>query len=832
MSDEQTRTAGPSEASPGAVIDAYRLLQLIGQGGMGEVWLAEQKEPVRRRVAIKLIKAGMDTREVVARFESERQALALMDHPGIAKVFEAGATPQGRPYFAMEYVTGMPITDYCDKHKLTTRQRLELFMLVCDAVQHAHQKAILHRDLKPSNILVGEVDGKPAPRIIDFGVAKATVQRLTAGTLYTRVGAMVGTPGYMSPEQADSAGTDVDTRTDVYSLGVVLYELLVGVLPLDFSRTAADQFPRRLRDEDAPRPSTRLRTLGEQGGATAQSRGVDGATLARQIRGDLDAIALKALEKDRARRYATPSEFAADIGRYLRHEPVLAHQASAAYRARKYVRRHRLGVAFAATAAALLVSVAVVQAVELRRIKRERDRADRVTEFMTGMFKVSDPSEARGNDIRAREILDKASKDIDTGLAKDPELQAQMMHMMGNVYESLGLYAQSESLLRRAVGIRRRTLGAGNSDTLQSMNDLAFVLDEDSHYAEAEKVAREALDTRRHELGLAHRDTLDATHTLAAVLWSEGRYPEAEKLNREALAAARRARAPQDQLIGKIITNLALDLLSEGRYAEAEKLFREVLEIDLRAFGPDHPVVLGDLMNLASSLSGQLRETEAEKLYSETLDADRRVLGREHPDTLLTMANLGGILSEEKRYAEAEKLYREALPIMRKRLGPDHAFTLLNASNLAQVLTAEGRCREAEELLRQTLATERRILGPEHNYTLHALDGLGEVLTKEKRYPEAEKAYRETLAGMRRALGDGHPDTASVAYGLAAVLALEGKRDESFANLRFAVEHALDANLRGGLEKDPNLKSLHGDARFDALVESSRQRLAAVPKSN
>jgi serine/threonine protein kinase/Tfp pilus assembly protein PilF len=769
---------------------------------------------------------------VVARFESERQALALMDHPGIAKVFEAGATPQGRPYFAMEYVTGMPITDYCDKHKLTTRQRLELLMLVCDAVQHAHQKAILHRDLKPSNILVGEVDGKPAPRIIDFGVAKATVQRLTAGTLYTRVGAMVGTPGYMSPEQADSAGTDVDTRTDVYSLGVVLYELLVGVLPLDFSRTAADQFPRRLRDEDAPRPSTRLRTLGEQGGATAQSRGVDGATLARQIRGDLDAIALKALEKDRARRYATPSEFAADIGRYLRHEPVLAHQASAAYRARKYVRRHRLGVAFAATAAALLVSVAVVQAVELRRIKRERDRADRVTEFMTGMFKVSDPSEARGNDIRAREILDKASKDIDTGLAKDPELQAQMMHMMGNVYESLGLYAQSESLLRRAVGIRRRTLGAGNSDTLQSMNDLAFVLDEDSHYAEAEKVAREALDTRRHELGLAHRDTLDATHTLAAVLWSEGRYPEAEKLNREALAAARRALTPQDQLIGKIITNLALDLLSEGRYAEAEKLFREVLEIDLRAFGPDHPVVLGDLMNLASSLSGQLRETEAEKLYSETLDADRRVLGREHPDTLLTMANLGGILSEEKRYAEAEKLYREALPIMRKRLGPDHAFTLLNASNLAQVLTAEGRCREAEELLRQTLATERRILGPEHNYTLHALDGLGEVLTKEKRYPEAEKAYRETLAGMRRALGDGHPDTASVAYGLAAVLALEGKRDESFANLPFAVEHALDADLRGGLEKDPNLKSLHGDARFDALVESSRQRLAAVPKSN
>ncbi|MGA2588838.1 MAG: serine/threonine-protein kinase [Bryobacteraceae bacterium] len=818
-----TRSIGPSEASAGIVLGPYHLLQLIGQGGMGEVWLAEQKQPVRRRVAVKLIKAGMDTREVVARFESERQALALMDHPAIAKVFDAGSTPQGRPYFVMEYVTGIPITDYCDKHKLTTRQRLELFMLVCDGVQHAHQKAILHRDLKPSNILVGEVDGKPAPRIIDFGVAKATAQRLTADTMFTRVGAMVGTPGYMSPEQADSAGADVDTRTDVYSLGVVLYELLVGVLPLDFSKTPTDQFPRRMRDEDAPRPSTKLRTLGDQTGTAAQNRGADGSTLARLLRGDLDAITLKALEKDRSRRYATPSDLAADIGRYLRNQPVLARPASAAYRARKYVRRHRVGVAFAVIAAVLLISVAVAQAFELRRIRRERDRADRVTEFMTGMFKVSNPSEALGNDIRAREILDKASKEIDTGLAKDPELQAQMMNVMGNVYESLGLYAKADSLLRRAVEIRSRALGAKNPDTLQSMNDLARVLSGESRYQEAEKLARETLDARRRVLGSEHRDTLTSMSELALLLYNEGRYPEAEKLHREVLEVARRAFGSQDRLTEVALSNLGITLANEGKSSDAEKAFREVLEIDRRRYGSDHPEVLGDLNNLADVLQDQHRYVEAEKLYLDVIQTKRRVLGPEHPETLTSMGNLAGALAGEKRYADAEKLLRETVEIKRRRLGPEHRYTLVNMVDLGDVLRAEGRYSEAEQLVQHTLEIDRRTLGPEHSDTLNALDILGGVLKGEKRYSEAEKVFREALDGRVRALGAGHPDTAATAYKLACVLALEGKRDESFANLQFAVEHALAAETRQDLEKDTDLESLHGDPRFGAMVVSARQ---------
>jgi eukaryotic-like serine/threonine-protein kinase len=824
------RATGPDSSMAGAVIGPYHLLQLLGHGGMGDVWLADQKQPVRRRVAIKLIKAGMDTREVVARFESERQALALMNHPAIAKVFDAGSTPEGRPYFVMEFVSGIPITAYCDKHKLIMRQRLELFVRVCEGVQHAHQKAILHRDLKPSNILVGEIDGTPVPRIIDFGVAKANAQGLTPGTMFTRLGSIVGTPGYMSPEQADSADMDVDTRTDVYSLGVVLYELLVGTLPLDFSTTPLDQAQRKLREEDAPRPSTKLRTLAEKSQITAQNRGADHSTLARQLRGDLDAIALKALEKDRARRYATPAELAADIGRYLRNEPVQARPASAGYRARKYIRRHRVAIGVAGIAVVLLIAFAAAQTIELRRTRRERDRADRVTEFMTGMFKVSDPSEARGNDVRAREILDKASKNIETGLAKDPELQAQMMHVMGNVYDSLGLYSNAESLLSRTVQIRSRTLGASSPATLTSMYDLAAVLNDESRYREAETMSRETMDTRRRVLGPTHLDSLHSTNQLATILQNAGRYADAEKLHREVIEVARRE--SQDKLAASTMSDLAIDLAYEGKYSDAERVFRDALEIDRRTLGPDHPDVLEDMNNLAAALLQERKLAEAEKLYLDLLQIKRRVLGPEHPSTLNSMGNLALVLKNELRYDQAETLLRETLEIKRKRLGPEHRSTLVTMGNLADVLAREGHYSEADQLVRQTLATERRTLGPEHSDTLVTLSSLGDILKKEKRYSEAEKPYRETLEGRRRALGDGHPDTAATAYDLACVLALGGKRDEALSNLRFAAEHELPAETRQGLEKDEDLKSLHGDPRFDALIASSRQHTAAVPTSH
>src|SRR5580658_1617647 len=474
--------SGPAtlKARDQASIGPYVLVLKLGEGGMGQVWLAEQTAPVKRHVALKLIKGGLYDSAVIQRFESERQSLAMMNHPAIAKVFDAGSTKDEQPYFVMEYVDGPPITRYCDDKKFKIRQRLELFIKVCEGVQHAHQKAIIHRDLKPSNVLVEEVDEKPVPRIIDFGIAKAISSQPSAEqTQFTEMGALIGTRGFMSPEQADPNVFDVDTRTDVYSLGALLYVLLTGMLPFDTDagrKKPIDEMLRQLREEDPPSPSTKIST--EKGTTTvaAERRGAEPKQLARLLRGDLDWINMKAVERDRARRYDTPTELAADIQRYLDNEPVVARPASAGYRLRKYVRRHRIGVATAAAAVILLVAFAVTQALQLRRIARERDRANRITDFMTNMFNQTDPRQARGNTVTAREILDKASNNIGSGLAKDPELQAQLMFTMSVVYDNLGLSDKAESLAARTAELRLRVLGPKNADTLAAESSLGWEL--------------------------------------------------------------------------------------------------------------------------------------------------------------------------------------------------------------------------------------------------------------------------------------------------------------------------------------------------------------------
>jgi serine/threonine protein kinase len=683
---EETGVAGAGQSLKS--LGPYRLLQKLGEGGMGQVWLAEQVSPVRREVALKLIKAGMYDDSVLRRFQSERQSLAIMDHPAIAKVFDAGATPEGQPYFVMEYVPGVPITDYCDEKKLKIRARLELFIQACEGVQHAHQKAIIHRDLKPENILVVEVDGKPMPRIIDFGLAKATTPRIAGETVFTQVGSFVGTPGYLSPEQADPGALDIDTRTDVYSLGAVLYVLLTGSLPINlqqWQKLPLHEVLRQLREEDPPPPSTKIGLDKESTRTIAESRGMEPGQLASLLHGDLDWITMKALERDRARRYGSPSELAVDIGRYLKNEPVVARPTSAGYRLRKYVLRHRVAAGVTAGLILLLVGFAVLQAAQLRRITRERDRANRITEFMTNMFKVTNPSEARGKTVTAREILDKASQDIDAGLTKDPDLQARMMDVMGQVYDNLGLYARAQTLLQRAVDIRRRVLGPENPDTLRSMNDLARTLDHEGHYAEAETLVRQTLDIERRVLGPENPDTV----------WS--------------------------------ISNLGISLSREGRYAEAENLLREAFDTRRRILGPEHPQTLVSMSNLAAALADERQFVDAEKLLRETVDVKRRVLGREDLDTIVSLNNLASVLNSEGKYTEAERLFRETLDTRRRVLGPEHPQTLLSMINLADTLTKMGQYDEAEKMLQQTLEIQRRVLGPEHPYTAVTTYNLGSV---------------------------------------------------------------------------------------------------------
>jgi serine/threonine protein kinase/tetratricopeptide (TPR) repeat protein len=687
-------------------IGPYQLIKKLGEGGMGQVWLAQQSTPVRRQVALKLIRVGLYDDSVLQRFQSERQSLAIMDHPAIAKVFAAGTTSDGQPYFVMEYVQGLPITEYCDGKRLKIRERLELFIKVCEGVQHAHQKAIIHRDLKPANILVVDVDGRPTPRIIDFGLAKATSPQIAEATLITQFGGFVGTPGFMSPEQADPSVRDVDTRTDVYSLGVVLYVLLTGFLPFDaekWKKQSIFEIVRQLHRDDPPRPSAKIKMEPKSSITNARMRTVTAHQLGGLLRGDLDWITMKALEKDPSRRYGTPSELAADIQRYMKLEPVVARAASAGYRFEKYVRRHKVGVSVATGLALILAGFAGVQAAQVRRITRERDRANRITDFMTAMFHVSNPSEARGNTITAREILDKASSGVDIGLAKDPVLQAQMMYVMGTVYTNLGLYPHSQSLLEQAVRIQRRELGPYDPETLKSMNALAVALYQGGQIGAAEKLGREGFESAQRAFGQKDSRTLGWAFNVAMSLQAEGRYAEAEKLIRETLAKAELTLGPDNHDTWRYRIGLAIVLSDRGQFAEAEKIWRENLEILRRTLGPEDPETLQVMDNVAVAVSNQGRYGEAEKMQREALAAERRVLGSEHPATMFTMGNLADTLSEEGRLDEAEKLELEAIDLERRVLGAENPDVARSVYNLACIKARQGRRDEAFAFLSQSI---------------------------------------------------------------------------------------------------------------------------------
>jgi eukaryotic-like serine/threonine-protein kinase len=802
---EATRDLYPGEAT-GPVIGNYRLMQRIGVGGMGEVWLAEQKIPIRRRVAIKLIKAGMDTREVIARFESERQTLALMHHPAIAKVLDAGSTVTGVPYFVMEYVAGVPITKYCDNHRLGTRERLELFMHVCEGVQHAHHKAVIHRDIKPSNILVAEVDGHPVPKIIDFGVAKALTNRLINETMFTRVGTFVGTPEYVSPEQALSSGEDIDTRTDVYSLGIVLYELLTGATPLNMKDTPLDEFLRRLREDEAPRPSTRFRTQDASTSTElARKRHSEPITLANQLKGDLDSIVLKAVDKDRGHRYNSPSDFAADVGRYLRNETVLAVPYSAAYRAGKFARRHRIPLAVLAAFILVLIAAATISIRQSIVARRQRDRADleaanakAVNQFLEDdLLSSANPADQGGADtkpdpdIKVRTVLDRAASQAQKRFADKPLVESEIQLTIGNAYQGLGLLAEAEEHIRRAHELSKahrpaddpetlnlliqvssieadsgknaeaipnakaalegytRRLGPNDSRTVIAMQNLGALYLYVEQFADAEPLLKSALAIQTARNGYDNIDTLNTSDSLAQLYILQSRYSEALPLMEKGLDSYRRVYGPDHPYTHREMFGMAKVVLGEGNFAEAEKQFSAILAAELPLKGPKHPDIFASEQNLAISQVGQGKFDAAILRLESTRQTSQQAFGPKSPETLDIIANLALANDFKGDLPRAEQIWESALQGY-KSLGKDQEASAVNTEEvLGQNLIHQHKYAQAEPLLRDAVAFREK-QNADNWHRFRAQTFLGATLSGLQKYSDAEPLLLAGYEGLKQ----------------------------------------------------------------------------------
>ncbi len=749
--NDQTRTMQINKATLDTTIGPYRLLAQLGEGGMGVVYRAQQLKPIRREVALKIIKPGMDSKQVIARFESERQALAVMDHPNIAHVFDAGTTPAGLPYFVMELVDGIPITDYCDSKRLTIPQRIQLFVPVCQAIQHAHQKGIIHRDIKPSNILIRRQDNQAVPKVIDFGLAKALSYESSEATRMTGAGTVIGTLSYMSPEQAEWGRHDIDTRTDVYSLGAVLYELLTGSTPLDrLEDSSYIEMLQRIREEEPKPPSDRVRRSGELKDI-ASLRQSDPARLPKLLDRELDWITRKALEKDRVRRYETANGLARDLQRYLEGEPIEAAPPSAAYRIGKMLRKYRVWLATAAAFAVLLIAGIIFSAWMAVRASRARAEAQAVNEFLekdllaqASAYNQSASAKPDPN-LTVRTALDRAAARIEGKFATQPLVEASIRQTMGGAYVDLSLYPQAEQQYQRALAIRRGELGDQNADTLASMASLAAVYERRGNLKAAEPLYRETLAVERRILGNQHPATLKTMNGLATTYLDEGEFANSASILEQAVPLDQHVLGEQNLHTLRAMGNLAAAYWMLNKYEQAEPLFVKTLELKRRALGDQNPETLDTMTNLGAVYFFRGEYKQAEALYRTALAAYRRVLGDSHPSTINARNSLADLQSIRGDYAQAQENYQKAIDGAQHGPGGEHPIALQTLAGLAGLYELEGNLPQAAALYGKVLVTRRRVLGAEHPDTLEDAVDLARTYLKQQKYAEAESLLCQTL---------------------------------------------------------------------------------------
>jgi len=791
--DHSTQTSGTMEFS-GRRLGPYVLLEPLGDGGMGTVWKADQRYPVKRIVAIKLIKLGYDTEEVIARFQSERQALARMDHPGIAKVFDAGVDDRGRPYFAMEYVPGTPIIRFADQKKLSIHQRLRLFTQVCEAVAHAHTKAIIHRDLKSSNILAFVGDGEPVVKVIDFGIAKAVSgDPLTDHTFDTSRGRPIGTYESMSPEQA-AGSPDIDTRTDVYSLGVLLYELLCGAKPFDRKMFpgASDQTIRSMICEVEPqRPGARLLSLGLEasGAAMARSLGVD--ALARQLRSELEWIPLMAMRKDPKRRYVSALDVCTDIRNYLNNRPLVAGPETQRYRIRKFVRRNRSALMTASIIAVITLFALVFH---LRGIRLEQDEARKqqqiavaVNKFLEDMLTSADPNQLLGDKVTVLQAIQAAVRELDAGTMNgQPLVDASLRQTIGNTLRRLSRYEEAEVNLRKALQLRRQVLPADDLGVAETLNDLGVLLRSKRKFTEAEQVHRDALKIRREKLAAGDLAIATSLTNLANTLQGEDRWEEAELFYRQALEIRRHALPAVDPLLAESLNNLGNILKIKKEISAAEPLILEGLKMRRRVLSPGHPDIGNSLQNLAALLRDQRKFAEAEERSRDALTIFQTRLPADHPDITKCRIALAKSLKEQGKVADAQPLLREAVESLNRLIAAGRQTVRTNGADLAnnlhllaQLRRAEGNFDEAEALLREALAATQAADPADPWNVLKGQTELGQLLQARGKLPEAEPLFRQVVRTSHTLLSP--EDPALEKYLSLLITCLRQERNESEA---------------------------------------------------